>query len=81
MIVRGEEEHRRTIVQSVLDGTWSRRLHGTNLEPLRASYRGTDGDDYLKNRADSHADVARAWERVRRMDVQTRFLCQLLDDM
>ena len=108
------------IILSVLDGTWSRRSRGVNLEPLHASYRGTDGDDYLTNRADdnrsfasadddashrwerrekrreklamnedfhhvlmvdSDADVARARERVRRMDVQTRFLCQLLDDM
>jgi hypothetical protein len=53
------------IVLSVLDGTWSRRRRGANLEPLRASYRGTDGDDYLKNRADDDRSFASADDDAR----------------
>ena len=58
------------------DGTWRRRRHGLNLEPLRliaprgAEEEDVDGDD---------AVIANGRRRAAWADAQTRFLCRMLD--
>mgnify|MGYP000706177013 CR=1 FL=1 len=89
-------DYQKTIISNVLDGTWERRRHGMNLEPLLMSYRGMDVEEYdgglskddIANSNDSmeandvaEENVTKARGRMRWMDTQTRFLCRMLDDL
>ena len=42
------EDYQKNIVPSIINGTWIKRRHGMNLEPLCMTYRGVHvEDDYI----------------------------------
>ena len=87
--------HKRHDLSSIMNGTWKRRRHGMNLEPMELTFRGVDAMEYLKyidnsDNADGscnkrieveRAEITKYQNRLRWIDGQTRFLCRMLDDM
>ncbi|KAL9183391.1 hypothetical protein ACHAXT_005178 [Thalassiosira profunda] len=92
-----QQNYLHTIVPSVLEGTWRPRRHGMNLEPLLMLFRGVDLEELARSTEDEGGSasqrqgveddvlqdeaIAKARERTRWADTQTRFLCRMLDDL
>lgn len=70
----------RGVIRSMLGGTWERRRHGMNLEPLRLIHR-----DNTEVSGDSPKEMEESVVKARRkmtwVDAQSRFLCRMLDDL
>lgn len=82
-------------LSSIMNGTWKRRRHGMNLEPMELTFRRVDAREYLEyidssknadgsfseRTEEERAEITKYQNRLRWIDGQTRFLCRMLDDM
>ena len=82
-------------ISSIINGTWKRRRHGMNLEPIELTFRGVDAREHLKyidssknaegsfseRTEEERAEITKYQTRLRWIDGQTRFLCRMLDDI
>lgn len=98
IILQAATEYQKNIIPSIFNGTWERRRHGMNLEPICMTYRGIKAiEEYEARKRAAKVDhedgeydeelddeeliiISKARDRMQRMDVQSRFLCRMLDD-
>jgi len=68
------------VIESIINKTWHRRRHGMNLEPLHIIVTPPTKDSHHNNN-NNDAMVESTTAKTQRIDVQTRYLCRMLDDV
>ena len=72
------------VVESIINNTWHRRRHGMNLEPLLVTSPTpptTKQESSRYNDNNNNEMIESVTSKTQRIDIQTRYLCRLLDDV
>jgi hypothetical protein len=72
------------VVESIINNTWHRRRQGMNLEPLLVTSvtpPTTKQESSRYNDNNNNEMIESVTSKTQRIDIQTRYLCRMLDDV